>query len=30
VVSTEHRHGQSAFGVLRMLHADNPWMPVTA
>ena len=30
VVSTENRHGQSAFGVLRMLHADNPWMPVTA
>ena len=25
-----HRHGQSAFGVLRMLHAGNPWMPVTA
>ena len=30
VVSTENRHGQSAFGVIRMLHADNPWMPVTA
>ena len=28
--SSARKQGQSAFGVLRMLHAGNPWMPVTA
>jgi len=29
-LSSARKQGQSAFGVLRMLHAGNPWMPVTA
>jgi transposase len=29
-LSSARKQGQSVFGVLRMLHAGNPWMPVTA
>jgi transposase len=29
-LSTARKQGQSAFGVLRLLHEGNPWMPVTA
>jgi transposase len=28
-LSTARKQGQSAFGVLRLLHEGNPWMPVT-
>jgi len=27
-LSTARKQGQSAFGVLRLLHDGNPWMPV--
>jgi transposase len=29
-LSTARKQGRSAFGVLRMLHDGNPWIPVTA
>ena len=29
-LSTARKQGQSAYGVLRLLHEGDPWMPVTA